>query len=295
MQRYSPSRARPQTADKDALPERKLILTADRYARLRATSADGSPQLRAAFDEVVSDLVDRHEIVAKDFRQDLRVWLNWSVCAYFERAASKRWLTDKQALACQRNIKELGDALRKELARLYALPAQTVYCDVEALDRILSRARQYQPQGRPTKKENAANLALQSLGGHIGWFWMDNGRGIQEGDLRQPPKPCKSSGYFRFAKYIYAFVGMHCTDPMIIKRLRAAEKCFLGPWREVTEPVLEGATSGNAYYLADGTAVVPLKDHSWPAPLDQVEVCEKPEETANRSTSWEKQIHISSV
>ena len=75
------------------------------------------------------------------------------------------------------------------------------------------------PQGRrSTKEENASKIALDRLGDKINEFWITQG-------LPSSPKNRKRSAYFKFAKYIYAFVGeQRCTDPAIIKRLQRTPK-----------------------------------------------------------------------
>jgi hypothetical protein len=246
-------------AQVDALPPSALRLTVDKYKKWRATGPEGSPQLRDVYDQVVADLVDNHGIIEKNLRRGLRIWVDRTICDFFERAAqSKEILTAKEALVRQRKIEELGKKLRKQLRVLYVGPEQTNYFpDVARLDRILSSARQYQVESaRPTKQENAADLALQILGQHICLFWVFwvLGPRVQASAIA-PPAPSRSSAYFKFAKYIYAFVGRDPSDQMIIKRLRVAERWFLEHRRDGAP--IEAVSSGVSCWLADGAVVVP--------------------------------------
>jgi hypothetical protein len=249
MQRYRPetqnrTAGRTVSAGTWALPERAL--TAERYAQWRATGPEGSPQLQTVCDHVVTDLVDKHEIVPKHREKALRDWLDVTVCGYFEETEWTRCeLTKHQALNCQRKIERLGKNLRGQLARLYGSAA---YQDIGALEQILSRAQQYHHRilgDRSTKKDNATNEALQHLSQQICMFWVPN----SWWDLRRLPcnlttELSKTPNYFSFARYIYALVGETRSNRMMKERLRSAERKVASEWaHQMWRP--EWASPGN--------------------------------------------------
>ena len=230
MQRLNPRSAAAcsRMADDEAFPAQDQILTDDWYRRsdVRWSAAlDGwecPPRMMASFDRVVGDLVDRHSIVHAERRNDLREWLKYVVCGYFGlKEAVRNQLTEKQVARCKERIDHLANELRQELVRFYRFGPDRDR-DIAALDELLSRARHYEVPGKlPTWKSNASNDALHVLSGHICHFWIPRWWWFQH-DLKELPFDfSKGSPCLRFAKYIYAYVGMaRCTDRMIVERLR---------------------------------------------------------------------------
>ena len=187
------------------------------------------PEFAVAVDSAVADLVDKHGIVPLEDRHYLRSWLEGLFYAYFPtREAMRNELTDKEADWCKRRVKQLGEDLREELKRLYAYELHPdilalTHPDIRALERIVSHAQQQEELSgdRPTTKENASNDVVYLLSTAICWFWIQT----HGGTANIPFDFSKRSPCFRFAQYVYTYVGAGgCTDRTIVERLRAAHR-----------------------------------------------------------------------
>jgi hypothetical protein len=208
---------RPAKKDQVALPAFKLA--ADDFAFARAIATSGQRDLQALYEWVAVDLIDKHEIVAKDLRQGLEDWLKVCIPLYFQdRLAFSQDLTKKEADDCRSRIAKRGDQLCNDLCELYGLGpfwafrnvTEHVGCgvgrdrerarDIVELMKILSRAEQPRRRYRASR-DNRSNRALDQLGDDICWFWMTGwtGRLDQDWDLT-PPDFSQSSNYFKFAR-----------------------------------------------------------------------------------------------
>lgn len=159
------------------------------------------------------------------------------------QAIIAREITDKQALTYKRRIARLGEALHKELERLYGVGSAAD--DMAAVKRIVTGARAQQHQvlevlgDRPTRKGNASKDALRVLSVRICLFWLPDEyltlrfQGLTPATCDLPLAFATGSPPFRFAKYMYEYLGApRCTDRMIVKRLRAAALEFTTAPRE---------------------------------------------------------------
>lgn len=235
MQRLSPRHSLGSTRAADA-PERAL--TADWYTQaykrwwdnfLGHEWPENSPEIEEAVERAVADLVDKHCIVPAERRDDwhahpglrgLRAWLEFVVVGYFDLVD----IMESKPIGGnverrQRRIAQLGDRLRKEIAQLQGL---------------VGLARDFEPdikrvidptQGllvlddySSTRANNASKDAVRVLSRHICQFWQPSSMSYSPLDLST------SSGSFRFARYIFCWLGEGRSNRMIVERLRAAER-----------------------------------------------------------------------
>ena len=240
MQRHNPRRSSARQTVGEALPERPL--TADWYWgcyrrwMLEVPGwewPDGSLEIAASIDQAVADLVDKHRIVSAERRRSctaypglwgLREWLEDVVVGYFDlQDMIGSEITGHQAVTYKRRVARLSEALRKELERLYGV-GSAMRNDITAIEQIAARAQRHEVLGdRPTKRGNASKDALHVLSRRICLFWLpcDDWRRAESCDPSLDLSV--GSSCFRFAKYVYTYLGApRCTDRMIVKRLRAA-------------------------------------------------------------------------
>ena len=259
MGREIPLPVKDETRSQGALVEVRpsVAMKADRYKKWSTSWQEGERKIEAAFDQVVADLIEKYKIVPKDRERGLRDWLREAIPDYFkDRTRRDLHLTRKQADTAKRKIREIGDRLADELARLYELEHRNVPFppfrwadrpgrwterpsrqstrdwfetsrDWYELREILMRAEKWTGEQHTTRGKNAANPALDALGHNIRCFWMTGWTSGLEwhGDL-EPPTISSSSGYFKFAKYIYDFVDQGSGDRRVIDRLNRIEKEF---------------------------------------------------------------------
>ena len=210
-------------------------LSADRFAEWQASGQSGKRELEIVYDQVVVDLVCRYQIIGSGLTHGLRDWLDAAVSSHFDdRLAYASKITAKQAVKSQRSIAELGEKLHTELRRFYEVPRagyqwmrqpyRQAAKDLTALEKILRSVRTSNAERQTGRKNNASKRAIQELGDDICWFWLTGWTGrLDHTWSLEPPKISKSSDYFKFAKYIYAFVCEDRGDPMIVTRLQRAE------------------------------------------------------------------------
>lgn len=218
-------------------------LSASRFAELREMERDGERQLDAAYDQVVAELIEDN-IVAKALGRGLKDWLKVVIPIYFDdRSSEAKAITIDQARSCQGKIAVLGDKLRAELARFYEMPDARYRWmepryhraaeDLRVLEALLSRVLASSGVRKVGRKDNASKRSLQRLGDDICWFWMTGWTGRLDRSWQlEPPEVAVHSKYFKFAKYVYAFVSENlCSDRMIVERLRDTERrlAFLDP------------------------------------------------------------------
>jgi hypothetical protein len=191
---------------------------------------DGSPEVAAAIDDAVADLVDKMGIVPADRRNScmarpglrgLRQWLEYMVVGYFDLTrAIESEPTGSEVRRHQRRIARLGDRLCKELAELYSVIGCAIPGDLAAVERAVARTQGHLVIGDyPTRKSNASKDAVHVLSRHICFFWQPGVSGPYS-----PLDLAMSSDAVRFARYIFRWLGEGRSDRMTVERLRTAER-----------------------------------------------------------------------
>lgn len=239
IQAYQPSR--------EVRPSSSIVLTETKYWELCDGGRDGRRKLAEAFNQAVSEIVKRHQVVEGSLARQLSDWIDGCVHWYFnEKHCEATRVSGDQASERMKRIKSAIQLLLKELPVHYGLRSKSDFDPTgdpdeirlsfheqfNQLENILewaNAAYEHNHRVRKEKKNNAAKPMLARLGRKIRHAWLtDFSWSRSEPDpasaARIPPIEAGSK-YVQFATYIYAFVGEPCTSERVtIQRLRAAER-----------------------------------------------------------------------